>query len=250
MACDMPAPCKFPSLDSSQKRILWAHKEAVLNLHLIIWSYAQRRRCREVSSGTWSRKLGSLSPFLRVSMRGPCLRAIQEDGGDKWLVQLKLACKADGASLSDARAKQSVSRESTEWLLLMRNKLFISFITTCQSSTPVCHWPASGWCPSCGSRSWLNFWIYFIPFQSSNFQIYFILFQSVWFLMITYECYKCWRGTTFSCHALYCTKWLVQIKMELSISVSILLITPCPIIFLKKKKHTCNFYEHGKNRFL
>ena len=21
------------------------------------------------------------------------------------------------------------------------------------SSTPVCHWPASGWCPSCGSRS-------------------------------------------------------------------------------------------------
>ena len=28
MACDMPAPCKFPSLDSCQKRFLWTHKEA------------------------------------------------------------------------------------------------------------------------------------------------------------------------------------------------------------------------------
>ena len=28
LACDMPEPCKFPSLDSCQKRILWTHKQA------------------------------------------------------------------------------------------------------------------------------------------------------------------------------------------------------------------------------
>ena len=28
LACDMPEPCKFPSLDSCQKRFLWTHKQA------------------------------------------------------------------------------------------------------------------------------------------------------------------------------------------------------------------------------
>ena len=36
MACDMPEPCKFPSLDSCQKRFLWTHKEVVLALHPVI----------------------------------------------------------------------------------------------------------------------------------------------------------------------------------------------------------------------
>ena len=30
MACDMPEPCKFPSLDSCQKRFLWTHEEVDL----------------------------------------------------------------------------------------------------------------------------------------------------------------------------------------------------------------------------
>ena len=30
VACDMPEPCRFPSLDSCQKRFLWTHKEADL----------------------------------------------------------------------------------------------------------------------------------------------------------------------------------------------------------------------------
>ena len=30
VACDMPEPCKFPSLDSCQKRFLWTHKEVDL----------------------------------------------------------------------------------------------------------------------------------------------------------------------------------------------------------------------------
>ena len=30
VACDMPEPCKFPSLDSCQKRFLWTHKRVHL----------------------------------------------------------------------------------------------------------------------------------------------------------------------------------------------------------------------------
>ena len=33
MGCDMPEPCKFPSLDSCQKRFPWTHKEADLAPH-------------------------------------------------------------------------------------------------------------------------------------------------------------------------------------------------------------------------
>ena len=37
VACDMPEPCKFPSLDSScQRRFQWIHKEAYLVLHPVI----------------------------------------------------------------------------------------------------------------------------------------------------------------------------------------------------------------------
>ena len=30
MACDISEPCKFPSLDSCQKKFLWTHKEVDL----------------------------------------------------------------------------------------------------------------------------------------------------------------------------------------------------------------------------
>ena len=30
VACDMPEPCKFPSLESCQKRFSWTHKEVYL----------------------------------------------------------------------------------------------------------------------------------------------------------------------------------------------------------------------------
>ena len=36
MACDMPEPCKFPSLDSCQKRFLWTHNEVDLAPHLVV----------------------------------------------------------------------------------------------------------------------------------------------------------------------------------------------------------------------
>ena len=35
MACDMPEPCKFPSIDSYQRRFLWTQKEVDLAPHLV-----------------------------------------------------------------------------------------------------------------------------------------------------------------------------------------------------------------------
>ena len=36
----------------------------------------------------------SLDPFFTISKLGPCLRAVEEDGGDKRLLQLEQACEA------------------------------------------------------------------------------------------------------------------------------------------------------------
>ena len=42
-----------------------------------------------------------LDSFFRVSELVPCFIAIEKDRGDKRLVELELACKADGLSLPD-----------------------------------------------------------------------------------------------------------------------------------------------------
>ena len=36
MTRDMPEPCEFPSLDSCQKRFVWAHKEVDLAPHPVV----------------------------------------------------------------------------------------------------------------------------------------------------------------------------------------------------------------------
>ena len=36
VACDMPEPCKFPSIDSCQRRFLWIHKEVHLAPHHVV----------------------------------------------------------------------------------------------------------------------------------------------------------------------------------------------------------------------
>ena len=36
MACDIPEPCKFPSLDGCQKKSLWFHKEVDLVPHPVV----------------------------------------------------------------------------------------------------------------------------------------------------------------------------------------------------------------------
>ena len=43
----------------------------------------------------------SLDPFLRVNKQGLCFTAVEEDGSDKRLVVLELACEADGVAPSD-----------------------------------------------------------------------------------------------------------------------------------------------------
>ena len=61
MACDMPEPCTFLSLDSCQKRFLWTHKEADLAPHPVVGLVLQVGDTEEVSSC-----LGfeSLDPFF------------------------------------------------------------------------------------------------------------------------------------------------------------------------------------------
>ena len=70
MACDMLERCKFPSLDSFQKRSLWTHKEIDLAQHLVIFVIP----VGDVSSGTWFPKPGSF--FFRVSKQGPCFTVL------------------------------------------------------------------------------------------------------------------------------------------------------------------------------
>ena len=98
MACDMPEPCKFPSLDSCQKRFLWTHKEVDLAPHPVADLGFQIGDAEK-----FPQALGfeSLDPFLSVSKEGPSFTAMEEDGGDERLVQLELACEADGVALPD-----------------------------------------------------------------------------------------------------------------------------------------------------
>ena len=84
MACDMPEPCKSPSLDSCQKRTLWTHKE----VHLA--PYTVTDLVLKVSeAGKFPRALDfkSLILFFRVSKQGPCFKATEEKVGDKRLVK-------------------------------------------------------------------------------------------------------------------------------------------------------------------
>ena len=93
MACDMPEPCECPSLDSCQNSFLWTDKAVDLAPHpvvcLVLRVEDTENFLMHLISKTWN-------PFLfRVSKQEPCFTAVEEDGGDKKLVELELACKAD-----------------------------------------------------------------------------------------------------------------------------------------------------------
>ena len=94
MACDMPEPCKFPSLDSCQKRSLWTNKDPHPVFGLVL---------QVGDTTTFPQALGfeSLDPFFTVSEQGPCFTAVEEGGGDKRVVELELACEADGVAPPD-----------------------------------------------------------------------------------------------------------------------------------------------------
>ena len=91
-----PSSCKFPSLDSCQKRFLWTHEEVDFAPHpvvgLVQWEI-WRSSLLHLVSKDWI--------FFSVSKQVPCFTAIEEDGGDRRLVQLELACEADGVAPPD-----------------------------------------------------------------------------------------------------------------------------------------------------
>ena len=81
----MPEPCRFPSLNSCQKRCLWTNKEFDLTPHPVVVFVLQVG-----DTVQFPHALGfeSLDPFFRVSKQGPCFTALEEDGDDKRLVEL------------------------------------------------------------------------------------------------------------------------------------------------------------------
>ena len=93
MARNMPEPCKFLSIASCHKRSLWAQKELDLAPHPVVGLVLQVGGAVKFSQAIG---LETFDPFLRVSEQSPCLTATEEDGVDKRLVQLELACEADG----------------------------------------------------------------------------------------------------------------------------------------------------------
>ena len=79
MACDMPEPCMFPSLDSCQK----THKEVDLVSHPVVGPVLQVGDAEKFPQAL---VFEGLNPFPRVSKQDLCFTAIDEDGGDKRLV--------------------------------------------------------------------------------------------------------------------------------------------------------------------
>ena len=82
MACDMSEPCKFPSLNSCQKRFLLTHKEVDLAPYPMTGLVLREEDAEKCSQG-----LGfeSLDPFFGVSKQGPCFTATEGDVGDERL---------------------------------------------------------------------------------------------------------------------------------------------------------------------
>ena len=77
---------------------MWTHKEVDLAPHPVVGLVLQVGDAEK-----FPQALGfeSLDLFFRVSKQGPCFTAIEEDGGDKRLVELELACEADGVAPLD-----------------------------------------------------------------------------------------------------------------------------------------------------
>ena len=96
--CDMPEPCEFPSRDSCQKRFIWTLKEGDLAPYPVVGLALQIGDAKK-----FPQILGfeSRDPFFIVSKQGPCFTAMEEDGGEKRLVQLELAFEADGVASPD-----------------------------------------------------------------------------------------------------------------------------------------------------
>ena len=97
MVCDIPKPCKFLSLDSCQKWFLWTHKEVDLASHPVVGLVLQ---VGDVKKFPQALGFKSLDPFFSQQV-GSVFTAIEEDGGDKRLVELELTCEADSVAPPD-----------------------------------------------------------------------------------------------------------------------------------------------------
>ena len=80
----MSGPCKFPSLDSC-KKFLWTHKGADLAPHSVVGLVL---RVEDAEKFPHALSFESLDPFFKVGGQGPYFTALEEDGGDKKLVEL------------------------------------------------------------------------------------------------------------------------------------------------------------------
>ena len=76
-ACDMPEPCKFPSLDSCQKRFLWTKKEAYLAPHPVVGLVLQAGDADKFPLA-WFRTLGSF--FSELASRVQVLQPFPAEG--------------------------------------------------------------------------------------------------------------------------------------------------------------------------
>ena len=93
-----PNHASFLSLDNCQNSFLWTHKEVDLAVRPVVGLVLQVGDAEK-----FPQALGfeGLDPSFRVSKQGPCFTATEEDGGDKRLVELEVACKAVGVALLD-----------------------------------------------------------------------------------------------------------------------------------------------------
>ena len=74
VACDMPKRCKFPSLDSCQKRFLWTHDQVDLAAHPVVDLVLQ---VEDTEKFPHALGFESLDPsFFRVSKQGPCFTVL------------------------------------------------------------------------------------------------------------------------------------------------------------------------------
>ena len=94
----MPEPRVFPSLDSRKNRFLWTHREVDIAPHPVVDLVLQ---VEDTKTFPHTLCFKSLDPFFTVSEQGPCFTAVEEGGGDKRVVELELACEADGVAPPD-----------------------------------------------------------------------------------------------------------------------------------------------------
>ena len=68
VACDLPEPCKFPSLDSCQKSLPWTHKGVGLVSHPVVGFVL---KVGDVEKFPQAPSFEGLDSFLKVSKQCP-----------------------------------------------------------------------------------------------------------------------------------------------------------------------------------